>query len=52
MLDHVGEELEVVEVAERVQAVVQHGQRDEDVHKVGKAGVRQVVSVRLNLKSV
>ena len=52
MLDHVSEELEVVEMAERVQAVVQHGQGDEDVDQVCQAGMRQVVSVGLDLKSV
>ena len=50
MLDHVCEELEVVKVAEGVQAVVQDGQRDEDIDQVGQAGVGQVVGVRLDLK--
>ena len=37
-------------MAEGVHAVVQHRQRDEDVHQVGQARVRQVICVRLNLK--
>ena len=50
MLDHVSEELEVIQMAERVEAVVQHRQRDEDVDQVGQTCVRQVVRVRFDLK--
>ena len=49
MLDHVGQELEVVQMAQLVAALVQRGQRDEDVDQVGQAGVREVVGVELHL---
>ena len=49
MLNHVREELEVVQVAEGVHGVIQGGERYEDIHKIGEGCRRKVVSVHLKL---
>ena len=49
VLDHVCEELEVVQLAQRVQAVIQDGQRAENVHQIRQGSMRQVVGVHLDL---
>ena len=49
MLDHVGKELEVVQMAECVHGVIECGEGYEDVHKVGEGGGRKVIGVHLQL---
>jgi len=49
VLDHVGQELEIVKVAKRVETGVKNRQRYEDIDQIGQARVWQVVGVGLNL---